>query len=221
MLGKPVDDAADEQDVHVHEVARTPRAKYSSAMLRPPITAIAPSAMKSLLCIRWLSRSNSDERDGKPRHHALPRAAKRIEQPHLDVRKRCQTCKQRIGARRIQIVDEQPHPHTAQRGIPKAAHEQPAAAIVLNQVVLNVERRSRPLDELDSRVERIQAERHEPEPARRWLRDGFACDANEWAISGRRKCQRDGSIRLRRKSRARGQADCQDAHQSTKGQKRH
>ena len=35
------------------------RAKYSSAMFRPPMTAIEPSAMKSLLCIRWLSRLNS------------------------------------------------------------------------------------------------------------------------------------------------------------------
>jgi hypothetical protein len=27
--------------------------------LRPPITAIAPSAMKSLLCMRWLTRAQS------------------------------------------------------------------------------------------------------------------------------------------------------------------
>ncbi len=32
--------------------------KYSSAMLRPPTTAITPSAMKSLLCMRWLSRAD-------------------------------------------------------------------------------------------------------------------------------------------------------------------
>ncbi len=33
--------------------------KYSSAMFLPPATAKAPSAMKSLLCIRWLSRAKS------------------------------------------------------------------------------------------------------------------------------------------------------------------
>jgi hypothetical protein len=33
--------------------------KYSSAMFRPPATAKALSATKSLLCIRWLTRSNS------------------------------------------------------------------------------------------------------------------------------------------------------------------
>jgi hypothetical protein len=44
--------------------------KYSSAMLRPPTTAIAPSAMNSLLCMRWLSRAISSgeaaKRDSSP-----------------------------------------------------------------------------------------------------------------------------------------------------------
>ena len=35
------------------------RRKYSSARLRPPAIAMAPSAMKSLLCMRWLSRRKS------------------------------------------------------------------------------------------------------------------------------------------------------------------
>ena len=33
--------------------------KYSSAMLRPPATAITPSAMNSLLCMRRCTRSKS------------------------------------------------------------------------------------------------------------------------------------------------------------------
>jgi hypothetical protein len=44
--------------------------KYSSAMLRPPTTAITPSAMKSLLCMRWLSRlishGEAAKRERKP-----------------------------------------------------------------------------------------------------------------------------------------------------------
>ncbi|MNS52231.1 hypothetical protein D3C72_849410 [compost metagenome] len=44
--------------------------KYSSAMLRPPTTAIAPSAMKSLLCMRWLrrwmSKIDTTKRDRNP-----------------------------------------------------------------------------------------------------------------------------------------------------------
>ena len=35
------------------------RRKYSSAMLRPPTTAITPSAMNILLCMRWLRRPKS------------------------------------------------------------------------------------------------------------------------------------------------------------------
>ena len=41
------------------KLASIARRKYSSAMLRPPATAITPSAMKSLLCMRWLSRPKS------------------------------------------------------------------------------------------------------------------------------------------------------------------
>ena len=43
--------------------------------------------------------------------------------------------------------------HAAQRRVPEAAHEEPPAAIVGNQVVLDVKRGARPLDELDPRVE--------------------------------------------------------------------
>ena len=49
------------------------RAKYSSAILRPPITASAPSAMNSLLCIRWLMRWKSAS-EAKNLVEMLPRA---------------------------------------------------------------------------------------------------------------------------------------------------
>ncbi len=35
------------------------RKKYSSAMLRPPAIAKMPSAMNSLLCMRWFNRARS------------------------------------------------------------------------------------------------------------------------------------------------------------------
>ena len=54
------------------------RMKYSSAMLRPPATAIALSAMKSLLCIRRLRRLKSksdavylDSRPPRPQQNGL------------------------------------------------------------------------------------------------------------------------------------------------------
>ena len=40
------------------KLASPPRSKYASAMLRPPVMAKLPSAMNSLLCIRWLMREN-------------------------------------------------------------------------------------------------------------------------------------------------------------------
>ena len=116
------------------------RVKYSSAMFRPPMTAIAPSAMNSLLCIRRLSRlmSNSDAMYLPPMLSS--RAAKRIEQPHLHVRERGQATKHRVAARRVEVVHQQPHAYAARRRVAQLAHQQAARAIVLNQVILDVER---------------------------------------------------------------------------------
>ncbi len=50
------------------------RRKYSLATLRPPITAIAPSAMKSLLCMRWLTRFQSPTEARKRAAWPCPRA---------------------------------------------------------------------------------------------------------------------------------------------------
>jgi hypothetical protein len=105
------------------------------------------------------------ERCHKPARNALPRAAERVEQPHLDMLERREAREHRIGTGRVEIVDEQPHAHPAQRGIAQAAHEKTPGAIVLDQVVLHVERRPRAPDELDARVERVGPERHEPESA--------------------------------------------------------
>jgi hypothetical protein len=51
------------------------------------------------------------------------------------------------------------------RPVPQAAHEQPSSAIVLDQVVLNVERLSRSVNQFDSGIERVVAACHESETA--------------------------------------------------------
>ena len=94
---------------------------------------------------------------------ALPAAAERIEQPHLDVRECGQADEQRIAARRIEVVDEQPHAHAAQRGVTHVAQQESAGGVVLDQVILKIERVLRPARELDPRVQRVDAYRHQPE----------------------------------------------------------
>ena len=89
------------------------------------------------------------QRGGESARDALPRATERVEQAHLDVGKRRQALKDRIRARGVEIVDQEPHPDAAQRSVAKAPHEQPAGAVVLDQIVLNVERGLRPADQLD------------------------------------------------------------------------
>ena len=100
--------------------------KYSSAMLRPPTTAITPSAMKSLLCMRWLSRpiscGDAAKRERKP---------SRPQQNGLNSRTStlgvCESASSRLLALGgVEVVHQQAHPHAARRGLAQRAQQQPA-----------------------------------------------------------------------------------------------
>jgi hypothetical protein len=65
--------------------------------------------------------------------------SKRIEQAYLHVRERRQTAKHRVATCRVTVIHQQPHSHAAQCGVTQVTHQQAAGAIVLDQVVLNVE----------------------------------------------------------------------------------
>ncbi len=62
----------------------------------------------------------------------------------------------RIAADRVEVVDEQAHAHAAHRGVAHVAQQQVTGLVVLDQVVLDVERVRRALGELDPRVERVE-----------------------------------------------------------------
>ena len=132
------------------------RMKYSSAMLRPPATTIALSAMNSLLCMRWLSRPKSESdaaylesRPPRPQQNGLNRRTSTFGNAASPMNSS-------IAADRVQIVDDQPHPHAAHCGVAQVAQQQVPGLVVVDLVVLDVERVRRPLGELDARVERIR-----------------------------------------------------------------
>lgn len=68
------------------------------------------------------------------------RAQQGIEQPYFDVRRGCQRQQQLIRARGVEVIDQQPHADSALRRLFEGAQEQPARAVVLDHVVLHIER---------------------------------------------------------------------------------
>ncbi len=153
--------------------------KYSSAMLRPPATAITPSAMNSLLCMRRLTRLNSCADAAKREMQPVAPARERVEQPDLQVRRGVQRQQQRIFAGGVQIVEQQAHAHAAQRRVAQRAQQVAAGAVVVDLVVLHVERALGALHQFQPRLQRELAGRHQAETAQLGVEPGRHGDAPE------------------------------------------
>ena len=67
-------------------------------------------------------------------------AGKRIEHPHLDVCMFAQMQEAPIFARRIEIIDQNAHPHAPIRREAHMMQQQPRGIVLMNDVVLNVQR---------------------------------------------------------------------------------
>ena len=96
-------------------------------MLRPPITAIAPSAMNSLLCMRWFTRSSRP-----PRQEARGLTCRAMMN---GLNSRTSTLGWAAKARNIssppgvEVVDQQPNANAAFGGVAQLA-QQPATGFV-------------------------------------------------------------------------------------------
>jgi hypothetical protein len=77
----------------------------------------------------------------------------RVEQPHLHVRKRRERAEQLVFAGGVEVVHQQAHAHAARGGLAQLLQEQQADVVVLDQVVLHVERLLGVPRERDARVE--------------------------------------------------------------------
>jgi hypothetical protein len=73
------------------------------------------------------------------RGQALLPGCKWIEKPDFDTRRRSQTEQQQFSLRRIKVVHQQAHAHTALPGIAQHAQQVAAGFIVLDVVVLHVQ----------------------------------------------------------------------------------
>ena len=76
------------------------------------------------------------QREQQPRAERAGAHRQRVEQPHLDIRRGRQDAQQLVFAGGVQVVDQQAHPHAAQRGVAQLTQELLAGVVVLDQVVL-------------------------------------------------------------------------------------
>ena len=81
-----------------------------------------------------------EQRSRDPGADALEADHERVEQADLDVRMRRQAEQQRIVAAGVEVVEQQADAHAARRGIAQRPQQHPAGAVVVEHVVLEVER---------------------------------------------------------------------------------
>ena len=154
-------DGAYHKGVHVHEILRCAAHEIFVGDVAASCDDHGSIRDEQLVVHAMIEPAELANRRGVFAGNALPGAAERIEQADLDVRKRRQPAEHRIAADRVKVVHQQTHAHAAQCGVSQIAHQQAAGAVVLNQVVLDVERVPCPARKLDPRVERVDAERHQ------------------------------------------------------------
>ena len=95
---------------------------------------------------------------------------------------RRQTEQQRIGASGVQIVNQQAHAHAALGGIAQCAQQVAAGRVVVDHVVLHVERHLRTADQLDTCRQRLRRPRQQPKAAARAIRRRGERDAAEVGV---------------------------------------
>ena len=116
-------DIADDKDVHVDKVAGRAPGKVFVGDVPTAHDGHRSVGDEELVVHPVVEPSEFPKRRRESACHALARTAKRIEEPHLDVGKGRKPAKHRVSAHRVQIVDQQPYAHAAQRCVAQAAHE--------------------------------------------------------------------------------------------------
>ena len=102
---------------------------------------------------------------GKARQQVLPPGRKGVEQPDLDIGVGVQRQQQRVFASGVQVVEDQAHAHAAQRGVAQRAQQVAAGLVVVDLVVLDVERAFGAARQFQPRLQRVLAGRHQAEAA--------------------------------------------------------
>ena len=146
--------AADDQHVHIDEVARRAASEVLVRDIAPAHHCDDAVGDEQLVVHPVIEALERRERRDVLRGDALPPAAERIEKTHLHVLEGREAAKHLVAADRVEVIHEQTHAHAAQGRVAQAAHEQPPGSIVGDEVVLDIERVHGTARKLDSGVER-------------------------------------------------------------------
>ena len=144
------------------KLAALPRMKYSSATLRPPVTANVLSAMKSLLCMRRLMRSKSCSENSTRVVREPERTGSGLNSRTCTFGCAARASEQLVARVGVQVIDEQTHPHPPLRGVAQTAQKLPARVVGRDQVVLNVERFLREMQQRLAHRQAFGAVRQQP-----------------------------------------------------------
>ena len=105
--------------------------------------------------------SDSDARMRRPRRRAA--AGKRIEYPDFDVRVLLQVHEAPVLARGVEVIHEHAHAHAAIGGAAHMLQKDPGGFILMNDVVLDVERALGVIGEREQTVEGFLARDQQPD----------------------------------------------------------
>ena len=146
------------------------------------------------------------QREQHPRREPARARRQGVEHSDLDVRVRGQPGEQFVFTARVEVVHEQSHPHAAHGGVTQFTQELPADVVVLDHVVLRVNRLLRAPRQRHARVERSLAVGQQAKPREvtlaGWCRRSR--DASQARVSDIRERMRDRRRRAGRKASASG-----------------
>jgi hypothetical protein len=87
-----------------------------------------------------------------------------IEDADGDIRPSSKRQKPLIAGDRLTVVDQDSHPHAAPRRAHQSIGDQHSRLVVMEDVILQVERLSRPLYELQTQQQPVHTDRKYPKP---------------------------------------------------------
>ena len=127
-----------------------------------------------------------------------------VEDAHLDVGVRCKGLQQSVLPGGVVVVDQQPHAHAALRGVTQRTQQPAAGVVVLEVVVLQVQRHLRAPRQLHPRVQRIAAQWHQAQPGMQRVGPVGAGHAAQRRLHGQRNGFAGGGLTVDRRQAGAG-----------------
>ncbi len=181
------DHRAHDEGVHVDEIAALVEHEIFVADVAPAGDGDHAVGDEQLVVHAVVDSIDVAERTDESARQRFAQAAEGVEQPHFDVRRFGQCAQHRVGLRGEQVVDQQAHAHAALAGVAQQTQQQAPGGVVVDDVVLQVQTVAGAPNQLQARVQRIGAQRQQPEAGQVARRGGGPGDFGQVACGRRRQ----------------------------------